>query len=205
MTGMTPDNADHVDDLWRRVQAGDQDASEEVFRQYVGRLVAFARARLSAKLARRVDPEDVVQSVYRSFFVHARQGQYTLGRNGDLWPLLAAITLHKLNRQVEFHSAGKRAVDREESVSSADSLLGLRAEQLAREPTPADAMAAVEELDRVMQSLTPLHRQMLQLHLQGHTVPEVAAEVHRSERAVRRLLAQVREDLERRAAHLASG
>jgi RNA polymerase sigma-70 factor (ECF subfamily) len=192
-------------ELLQRVQSGDDAAAEEVFRRYVGRLVAFARSRLSTKLARRVDPEDVVQSVYRSFFVHAREGQYTLKRNGDLWPLLAAITLHKLNRQVEYHTAKKRAINREQSFTPGDSLLGLSPDQFARDPSPSEAMAAVEELQLVMDGLAPLQRQMLQLHLQGHTMAQVAQQVGRSERAVRRLLAQVKERLHQRAATLAAG
>jgi RNA polymerase sigma-70 factor (ECF subfamily) len=191
--------------LLERVRTGDQQAADDIFRRYVDRLVAFARSRLSHKLARRVDPEDVVQSVYRSFFVRARQGQYTVAGIGDLWPLLAAITLHKLSKQVEYHTAQKRSLEREKSVIGEGSLLGLRPEQLAHDPSPSEAMAAVEELELVMKSLAPLQRKMLQMHLQGHTVTEIAEAVDRSERAVRRLLAQVKDMLHQRATLLASG
>jgi hypothetical protein len=58
---------------------------------YANRLIALARSRLSSKLAGRIDPEDVVQSVYRSFFAEARAGRYHLDRGGDLWRLLVAM------------------------------------------------------------------------------------------------------------------
>jgi hypothetical protein len=48
--------------LLARFQAGDESAAEEMFRRYVGRLTVFARARLAPRLAKRVDPEDVVLS-----------------------------------------------------------------------------------------------------------------------------------------------
>lgn len=196
---------DDMADLLARCRQGDQAASNAIFHRYVNRLVAFARTRLSAKLAQRVDPEDVVQSVYRSFFTRARDGQYTLDSSGDLWRLLATITINKLHKQVEFHSAQKRSFDREQSLSAEDSLGNFPAEQLAREPLPDEAMAAVEELQRVMEKLSPLQRRMLELHLQGHDVAEVAEAVQRSERAVRRLLALVKQQLADRATQLAVG
>lgn len=193
---------DEVVQLLARFRQGDSAAADAIFHRYVNRLVAFARTRLSAKLAQRVDAEDVVQSVYRSFFIRAREGQYTLDQSGDLWRLLATITLNKVHKQVEFHTAQKRAIDREQAISAEESVAGVSAELLAREPSPAEAMSAVEELQHVMQKLTPLQRRMLELYLQGHTVAEVAEAVERSERAVRRLLALVKEHLEVRAAEV---
>jgi RNA polymerase sigma factor (sigma-70 family) len=192
-------------DLLSRCRQGEPAATEAIFHRYVNRLVAFARTRLSAKLAQRVDAEDVVQSVYRSFFTRARDGQYTLDSSGDLWRLLATITINKLHKQVEFHSAQKRSFDREQSMSTEDSLGNFPVEQLAREPSPADAMAAVEELQLVMEKLSPLQRQMLELHLQGHDIAEIAEAAERSERAVRRLLALVKQQLSERAAQVAAG
>lgn len=196
-------SADDMADLLSRCRAGDPAAAEAIFHRYVNRLVAFARTRLSAKLAQRVDAEDVVQSVYRSFFTRARDGQYTLDSSGDLWRLLATITINKLHKQVEYHTAQKRSFDREQSLSAEDSLGNFPAEQMAREPSPDEAMAAVEELQLVMEKLSPLQRRMLQLHLQGYDVAEVAEAVERSERAVRRLLALVKERLADRAAVVA--
>src|SRR5262245_34891463 len=85
--------------LVARWQKGDQAAAAELFQRYAGRLVALARSQLSDKLAQRVDPEDVVQSVYRSFFVDSREGRYQVERGGDLWQLLVTMTLHKLANQ----------------------------------------------------------------------------------------------------------
>src|SRR5437879_3375640 len=100
-------------ELMARWRQGDQEAAEELFRRYAERLLALARSRLSARLARHVDPEDVVQSAFRSFFTGARADRFALRRSGDLWRLLVAITLHKLQHQVERHTAGKRTAVRE--------------------------------------------------------------------------------------------
>ena len=70
--------------LLARWRDGDQQAAAELVQRFTGRLLALARGQLSDKLARRVDPEDVVQSAYRSFFAGARADRYVLQRSGDL-------------------------------------------------------------------------------------------------------------------------
>ena len=58
--------------LLERFRGGDDLAAAEIFDRYFQRLTALARSRLSPRLAQRTDPEDIVLSVYRSFFVDAR-------------------------------------------------------------------------------------------------------------------------------------
>ena len=93
--------------------AGNSEAAAAIFDRYVERLLALARTRIGVKLRRRVDPEDVVQSAYRSFFVHAQNSEYQLDRSGDLWRLLARTTMNKLYGQIEKQTAAKRSIDRE--------------------------------------------------------------------------------------------
>ena len=107
-------------ELLKRWKMGDERAAQALFDRYVERLIGLARNRLSERMRRRVEPEDVVQSAYRSFFKKAGDGRYSLDRSGDLWKLLAAITVSKVRGQVEFHTAQKRGVYDEESVVAAD-------------------------------------------------------------------------------------
>src|SRR5262245_44814537 len=131
-------------DLLERIAAGDQAAAAVVFERYLERLTRLAQSRLAVKLAARVDPEDIIQSAYRSFFVAARQGRFELTRGGDLWRLLAEVTLHKLYRHVEHHLAQRRSVQRERQTT--DSVLGGLA-FANHEPTPEEAAAAADELE----------------------------------------------------------
>src|SRR3954462_6848947 len=101
MSEPQPDRLSASADLLLRVKRGDQDAATEVFERYAERLTHLARNRLATKLASRVDPEDIVLSAYRSFFVAAREGRFHVERGGDLWRLLVEVTLHKLYRQAE--------------------------------------------------------------------------------------------------------
>src|SRR5262245_61917038 len=83
-----PPGENHVgekadDSLLARCREGDQQAAAELFRRYADRLIALARSRLSARLARRLDPEDAVHSAYRSFFADVREGRYHVEQGGD--------------------------------------------------------------------------------------------------------------------------
>ena len=183
--------------LLERYRAGDDSAAEALFARYFERLTLLARSRLSARLARRTDPEDIVQSVYRSFFVGVREGRYALGRGGDLWRLLAAITRNKVFRQVRHHRADLRSIDLECSLDRLDEG-GLSGPD--RDPTPEDALALADELERVFAQLDPFERRVLELRLQGLLLATIAEETGRAERSVRRALSRIRELLTGRLA-----
>jgi RNA polymerase sigma-70 factor (ECF subfamily) len=180
-------------ELLARWREGDHQAEEELFSRYTTQLVALARSRLSPKLAGRVDAEDVVQSAYRSFFLAA--DRFVIQRSGDLWRLLAKITLRKLCRQAGRHTALRRNVSRETPLGATIGCTGVPLEVLAREPSPDAAIAVVDELEQVMKGLAPLHRQMVELRLQGYQLKEIAAQTDRSERLIRYVLSQVRDRL----------
>lgn len=174
-------------ELLERYRQGDERAAEQLFAQYVGRLTALARARLSPKLSARTDPEDVVLSAYRSFFVAAREGRFALARSGDLWRLLVAITLHKLYRQVRRHEAASRSVHLES--------FDIDSELLSQEPSPEEVIGVAEELENLFGRLNPFARRVLELRLQDRTLASIAEMTGRSERTVRRTLTEIREML----------
>ena len=185
-------------ELLARWKDGDESAAAKLFDRYVNRLVALARSRLSERMQRRVEPEDVVQSAYRSFFRKAGDDRYTLEKSGDLWKLMAAITVSKVRGQVEFHTAKKRGVYDEESFGANDSGYRVAPTAVTQDPTPDDAALVVEELQNVLEKLDPLQRKILELALQNKSVEEISPLVERSARTVRRTLQQVREHLEQR-------
>jgi DNA-directed RNA polymerase specialized sigma24 family protein len=181
-------------ELLARYRAGNEDAAAELFARYVERLTLLARARLSPRLARRVDPEDIVLSAWRSFFVGARDGRLSVGAGGELWPLLVTITLRKLYRNVKHHTAERRTVDAEQSPDVAAAVL----EPVCSEPRPEHAAALADELEAILRGLGPFERRVMELCLQGESVAAIAAETGRAERTVRRACSVVRELLVRR-------
>lgn len=175
--------------LLERYEDGDEQAAEEIFRRYVERLTRFARSRLSPKLSRRVEPDDIVLSAYRSFFVGVRDGRFSLQRSGDLWRLLVTITMRKVYRQVSQHTAEKRNVDLELSLDDLSTM------HLSREPTPDEVVALADELETLMSLLSPRQRRIIELRLQGFHLSEIATELDCSERTVRRMLTLIRTQL----------
>ncbi len=177
----------HLVDLWR---AGDQKAAQALFDRYADRLLALARRRLSQRLASRVDAEDVVQSVFRTFFVRAKEGQYQLQHQDDLSKLLVRITVHKTLRQVEFHKAAKRDPGLE--TAQADPSHDRLQEVLDGEPTPEAAVAFVDQLEHFMAKLRPDEREILELRMQGLSNEEIAKKLGTYDRKIRRVLERVR-------------
>jgi eukaryotic-like serine/threonine-protein kinase len=167
---------------------GDELAAAALFERYAGRLARLAASRLSRKLARRTDPDDVVQSAFRSFFVRVRDGRLAVGTEDRLWTLLAPIALHKLYRHVRHHRAERRSIDAEEMPSGS----GLTAAVLARDPSPAEAATLADELEAMLWKLDPWSRRVFELRLSGASLAEIAIETGRSERTVRRAIGRIR-------------
>ena len=183
--------------LLGRYRSGDSEAASAIFERYVSRLIGLARNRMSERLSQRVDPEDVVQSVYRSFFCKARDGRYELEKSGDLWRLLAGITVNKVLKQAERHRQQKRSLASEQPLGGGEQFPAAT-EFMAREPAPDEAAALVDELEAVTRSLEPHERKILELKLQGEEVDAIAVAVQRSDRTVRRTLEKIKSALEMR-------
>ncbi len=174
-------------DLMARLRDGDDTAAAAVFRRFVRRLIGFTRGQLETWVRLKIDPEDVVQSVYKSFFARYEAGQFAVADWDGLWGLLTCIAVRKCVNHVHFWRAVRRQSSREVSLSSVE-VAPEYGRLLAREPTPAEAAALTETLEQLMQGLPPFDREVLVLHLQGHDIPAISVRVARSERTVRRAL-----------------
>ena len=138
--------------------ADEPDAAAQLFHRYLRRLCRLAQTRLSPRLAQRLDPEDVVMSAYRSFFVSARAGRFWIQESGDLWALLTKITLRKLYRSAAHHSAEIRAIQRETAFPETDDPYTW---VISEQPSAADALALADEVESVLRSLPPQHRRIV--------------------------------------------
>jgi RNA polymerase sigma factor (sigma-70 family) len=179
-------------ELLRLYQDGHSEAATLIFERYASRLISLARAHMAAKLKRRVDPEDVVQSAYRSFFLHARENMCELVESGDLWRLLVRMTLNKLHRQIEWNTASRRSIQREEPIDP--TAVNCQVPQ----PSPDEIVAAAEQLQWVLDRLEPEERTILTLRLQSKSIEQMGASIGKSARTVRRLVADVERMIERR-------
>ncbi len=172
------------------LRCGDEKLAKEIFDQYLDRLVGMARKRISQRLASRIDAEDIVQSVFRTFFVRARQGQFEINDPDDICKMLARITVHKTFRQVAHHLAGKRSAARETAQSEDQQELIQTLK--GREPTPEEAAGLLDQMEHFLAQMKPEDREILEMRMQGHSSQEISEKLGISDRKVRRLMERIR-------------
>lgn len=177
--------------LLRRFRSGSQEAATQLYFRYAERLRHLARAQCSPDLGPRLDEEDIIQSVFGSFFRGASKGDYDVPNGDDLWKLFLVIALNKIRARGAFHRAAKRDVRR--------TVVGEEGEEaLAASPTEAGGEEMFLELvvADILERLPPQHRRMVELRLEGYGVAEVAAQTGRSKRSVERVLQEARTKLD---------
>ncbi len=154
--------------LLRRLRLGSQDAATELYVRYAHRLEQLAQARCGSDLSSRLDAEDIVQSVFSSFFRGVNQGYYDVAPGDELWRLLLVIALNKIRARGNYHRAGCRdvratthEVDLEERQASVDD---------------SDHSLAFLEMviDEILQGLPDGHRDVVRWRIEGHEVAEIA-------------------------------
>src|SRR6516164_3168345 len=107
-----------IDELIRRVRAGDQDAAAVLVKRYEPAIRRAVRFRLpDAGLAALLDSMDICQSVLGSFFIRAATGQYKLETPEQLLKLLTTMARNKLISHARKQRAQRRDIRR---VSSGD-------------------------------------------------------------------------------------
>jgi RNA polymerase sigma-70 factor (ECF subfamily) len=180
-----------------RLRAGDSSAHRELFLRFTRQLVALARRRFGPPLEHKVDPEDVVQSAYKSFFARYGEGNLELDGWNSLWGLLTLITLRKCNERVAYYRAACRDAARE-APPGAEAEGGPWLAALSREPTPVEAALLDEAVEQLLAGLDEHERRIVEMSLQGWTTQEISKELGHPERTVRRLRERVRHRLERR-------
>jgi RNA polymerase sigma-70 factor (ECF subfamily) len=183
-------DGDSVSDreLLIRFQQGDREAAALLYDRYAERLRALTRRKSSTALACRLDPDDIVQSVFRNFFHAARDGGYDVPPGEDLWKLLLVIALNKIRARGTFHRAAKRDVRRTRRIDGLDPFT------LAKENTHGQAALTFLRLvaDEALEQLPELQRRIVELRVEGYQVNEIAQTTGRSLRTVERTLQQCR-------------
>jgi RNA polymerase sigma-70 factor (ECF subfamily) len=180
----------------KQLQARDGEAARELFRRFTHQLIALSRARFTGGLRHKVDPEDIVQSAYKSFFRRYAAGNLEAVNWNGLWSLLTLITVRKCSERVAYHRAECRDVAREVPTGSAEEE-SPALELFGREPTPLEAAELSEMVDQLLAGLDEDERPVVELSLRGYTTREISEQLGRAERTVRLLRESVRKRLER--------
>jgi RNA polymerase sigma-70 factor, ECF subfamily len=178
------------------LRANDGDAPRQLFDRFSRRLIGLARRRFDGPFRHKVDPEDVVQSAYKSFFHRYGDGDFEVVNWDSLWGLLTIITMRKCAERVAYHRAQRRDVNREARTPADETAPSPWQEALTREPTPDEAAELAETVGRLMVGLDPAERPVLELSLQGYSTQEISEQLDRPERTIRRVRERIRARLE---------
>jgi RNA polymerase sigma-70 factor (ECF subfamily) len=183
-----PESAPSTDaSLLRRFRGGDDDAATQLYLRYAGRLRVMAAAQTAAELASRFDPDDIVQSVFRTFFRRAAAGEYAAPGGDELWKLFLVIGLNKVRATAAHHKAAKRDIRQTAGGDALDAAASSREEDLRV------LELTIEEL---LAPLPPTHREIIELRIAGHELADIAARTGRAKRSVERILHEFRAGLQ---------
>ncbi len=210
---MTSD--DSRDSLPDRIVEGADSAWLDVDRAFRQRLCGLVEREMNKRYQSREDAEDIVQSVFRTFFRRATEGEFQFEHVGALWKLLQTLARRKILKHVEYHEAEKRSPGKEQAFE------GDLPEQ--RAPTAREAQLLGDALDlvlqnvsqteasifrlqlngyqiweivtRILENLEPPYPEILALRLQGHTEQQIAEKLGIGREAVRYKLRRIQERL----------
>jgi RNA polymerase sigma-70 factor (ECF subfamily) len=185
-------------ELSDRLRSGDPEAARLIFQRFARRLLGLARRRLNKTVRQKLDPEDVIQSVFRTFFFHQGEATWQFETWDSLWSMLAVITLRKCGHRIQHYQAARRDVQREVALGT-----GPAPEEptgdwsaVARDPTPEEAAILTETVQQLMQALSPQERHILERSLRGLSNNQISADLGCTRRTVERALQRVRTILE---------
>jgi RNA polymerase sigma-70 factor (ECF subfamily) len=185
---------EHTRVLLERAREGDEEAYEALFARHRGELERRARASLSPALQRLLDPSDLVQECELAALEAFEPFEYRGPGSFRSW--LYRILENRVAMERRFLGRAKRDIAREVSLAPPSAEPGAaRASALADSASsPSDRAAADERRARLQGRLASLpedHRRVVELvRLEERTIAEAAAQLGRSENAVKKLLAR---------------
>jgi RNA polymerase sigma factor (sigma-70 family) len=193
--------------LCRQAAGGDAEALTALLLVHHTRLLEHAVRKVGPDWRGKLDPEDLLQEAY--FDVFTAIVSFTYQGPDSFYHWVAQIVDRRYVDQVRRWRARKRDVAREQRVGGAgvntSSYQNLLERHLRDSQTPSRFLGTQESVGVVMCALARLpddYRQVLRrVYLNDEPLAAVAAEMHRSEDAIRRLagraLERLRHDIDR--------
>ena len=181
--------------LMERLESGDAEAAALVYERYARRLLGLARRALDRRLQAKVSADDVVQSVFRTFFRHAANHEFDLRDESALWALLAEFALRKCGRWSRYFATRKRGGELDAATLEACTAEDEPADP--REPSPADAVVLLDLVEQLLRGLGERERLVCELRLQGYAVADIAERAGCTEATVCRKLSHIKNRLRR--------
>lgn len=176
------------------VISGDRAALGELYRRFVDQLVERAERRIPERHRGRIMAESVVHSVMESLLDletgdRARLSQYRITNWGQLYGLLARMTLCKCVNRVRKWEATKRGAD---AAGVLDPAI-----VMSRGPSPEDEQTYSELLGKLFDPLQPPELEVLDLRMAGFTHEEIASQTRLTVTTVKAIVRRLQRRLQR--------
>jgi RNA polymerase sigma-70 factor, ECF subfamily len=169
-----------------RVRSGDELAATELYDRYAARVLGLVKSQMADMLRAQTEPDDIVQSVFKSVFRGMSAGNYDAPQGGTLWQLMAVIAVHKVRRNARRRTCEIRDVRRHAHIEDLDQAVAAEGHSW---PEMESAMAETFEC------LLPAERDAVVLRVKGYSIEEIATQLNKSRRTVERLLQHARTTL----------
>jgi DNA-directed RNA polymerase specialized sigma24 family protein len=177
--------------VWiRRLEAGDPDAAERLWKSYFPRMVRSARWRLQGYSSHLADEEDIALSAFKSF-CRATGNLHQLRDRVSLWPFLLMLVARKVSHLIRH----ERRVKRFGRLASArQGMEALMNEVPGREPPPDLVHQLNDECQNLFDRLPDDSlRTVASMKLEGYTNGEIAQHLGCGHRTVERKLQVIRQ------------
>ena len=187
-------NVSHWIDL---VKTGDSAAANRIWQHYFDRLVRAVRARLYGQNRAVSDEEDIVLSVFDSFYNAAEKGRFPdLSDRDDLWRLLLRMSARKVvdkrRHDLRQRRGGDVIVHSLDQISETDGANLFEA--IGDEPSPEMVLMMGESVEEFFSHLgVGQLRELAGAKLEGYSNAELAGRFGCSERTIERRLHLIRE------------
>lgn len=187
--------------ICRSAVAGSSESLERLLWYYHARLLEYARRKVGPDWHGRIDPEDILQEAYVDAF--AGIGRFEFRGEDSFYRWVTNVIERRFIDHIRRVRAAKRDVSRELRPAATSSYASLMQLCLADSTTPSRFMREEEAVSAMMGCLAGLpedYREVVRrIHLHQEPIAAVAADLGRTEDAIRRLagraLARLREGL----------
>ena len=193
-----------------RLKSGDESAASEILERYESQVRLVVRRFLPRVLRSRFDSQDIMQSVWRSFFQKVREEKSAnSGTNpavsekpvqefqdsAQLFAFLSRMARNKVIDQYRRETSQKSDVHRQRTMYGES---GEDLDPPAPDESPAEVAEAADEYSH-WRSLVPEDRQeLIDMKADGLSTREIGVKLGISERTVQRVLEDLRQRVERR-------
>ena len=185
-------NVSHWIDL---VKHGDSTAANRIWQHYFDRLVRSVRHRLYGQNRAVSDEEDIVLSVFDSFYSAVEKGRFPdLSDRDDLWRLLLRMSARKVVDKRRHDQRQRRGggvnLHSFDHTTDGENVI----EAIGNEPTPEMVLMMQESVEQFFSHLgVGQLRDLAGAKLEGYSNAELARRFDCSERTIERRLHLIRE------------